>query len=155
VTAQTWTYSGDPQSSDLDKVRFLIGDTDQSDRLLGDEEILFLLSERSGVYAASSIACLTLAARFSREVTKQVGDLKISAEQRAQHYRDLHEHYASQAGESGGMSPYVLSAPYAGGISIADRNAQIDDTDRVQPSFEIGSMDDPGSDRESPWYGLR
>lgn len=155
MTIQTWTYSGDPGSSDLDKVRFLIGDTDPEDRMLGDEEILYVLADRGSVYSAASIACLGLAARFSREVDKQVGDLKISAEQRAKHYQTLHEHYASQAGESGGMSPYVLAAPYAGGISRSDRQAQIDDTDRRAPAFQEGAMDHPGFSPDDPWYGLR
>lgn len=155
MTIQTWTYSGDPHSSDLDKVRFLIGDTDPEDRMLGDEEILYVLHDRGNVYSAASIACLSLAARFSREVTKQVGDLRISAEQRAKHYQALHEHYASQAGESGGMSPYVAAAPYAGGTSKSDRQAEINDPDRVPPAFTEGAMDHPRADRFDPWYGLR
>lgn len=155
MTIQTWTYSGDPQSSNLDKVRFLIGDTDPSDKQLGDEEILFLLADRGSFYSAASIACLTLVARYAREVSRQVGDLRISAEQRQQHYQQLHEHLASQAGESDGMSPYVLAAPYAGGISRSDRQAQIDDTDRRPPAFEEGMMDHPGGRDDDPWYGLR
>jgi hypothetical protein len=141
MTIQTWTYSGDPNSSDLDKVRFLIGDTDPEDRLLSDEEILFLLHDRGSFYSAASIACLTIAARYAREVNRQVGDLRIDAEQRQKHYQQLHEHFASQAGEPSGMSPFVLSAPYAGGISRSDREEQIEDTDRVQPAFSVGRMD--------------
>lgn len=37
------TYSGDPSSSDVDLVRFLLGDTDVADARLQDGEIAYLL----------------------------------------------------------------------------------------------------------------
>ena len=152
MTSQTWTYSGDPRSSGLDSVRFLIGDTDPTDKQLGDEEILFLLDQRSSFYGAAAIACLTLVAKYSREVTKQVGDLRVSAEQRQMHYQQLHEHYNTQAGEA---SAFTDSKPYAGGISRADRLNDIEDTDRVQPAFSQGDMDNPNSQNNyNDRYGL-
>lgn len=158
MTIQTWTYSGDPRSSALDQVRFYIGDTDPNDKQLGDEEILFLISERDSIYAAASIACLGLVARYAREVTRTVGDLSVQASERQKHYQELHEHFASQVGESGGMTPYVNAAPYVGGISDSDRRAQEADTDRVDPAFEQGKMDFPGTPRgeqSSTSYGYR
>ena len=38
----TWSYSGDPASSDRDAIRFYIGDTDTTLQLLQDEDIDFL-----------------------------------------------------------------------------------------------------------------
>jgi len=146
MSAQTWTYSGDPSASSLDKIRFLIGDTDPDDRQLADEEILFCVSDRPSIYSAAAMACRTLAAKYARSVTKQVGDLKIDATVRQQHYNDLADEYDAKSGE-GGLSIYALSAPYAGGISVADRDAQSADSDRVDPAFEIGSMDYPGTQR--------
>ena len=32
--------------------------------------------------------------------------------------------------------------PYAGGISVSDKNAQVSDSDRVSPCFNIGMTDD-------------
>lgn len=40
----SWTYSGDPSTSDLDRYRFLVGDTDAGEPLLQDEEIAFILA---------------------------------------------------------------------------------------------------------------
>ena len=149
MTIQTWTYSGDPSASSLDAVRFLIGDTDPTDRQLSDEEILYLTTQRTSDYGAASSACLALVAKYSRQVSTYVGDLRVAAEQRQEHYQQLHEHYNIQAGEA---APYTASAPYGGGISGADRNNQISDKDRVQPAFEMGSMDRRGSDR-GQWRG--
>ena len=41
----TWTYSGDPTTSDKDEVRFYLQDTDVATPYMSDEEIDFLISE--------------------------------------------------------------------------------------------------------------
>lgn len=85
----SWTYSGDPATNDKDKVRFLIGDTDQTDQLLQDEEITYLLSETPNVLLVASRAAKAIAAKFSRQADKAVGDLRISLSQKAQAYMAL------------------------------------------------------------------
>lgn len=39
----SFTYSGNPETSTLDAVRFMIGDTNPCDPLLQDEEINYLI----------------------------------------------------------------------------------------------------------------
>mgnify|MGYP003118570883 CR=1 FL=1 len=70
----TWTYSGDPDSTALDAIRFLIGDTDTNDQLLSNEEISWVNSEASGsstattaLYDAAMRCCLTIASKLARE----------------------------------------------------------------------------------------
>jgi len=75
--------------TDKDKVRFYIGDTDTNDQLLQDEEINFLLTETSNILLAASHAAKALAAKFSRQADKTVGDLRISLSQKAQTYMAL------------------------------------------------------------------
>ena len=41
----TWTYSGNPSSTERDAVRFLVGDTDTNDQLLSNEEIDYLVTQ--------------------------------------------------------------------------------------------------------------
>jgi len=84
----TWTYD-DPSANDRDKVRLLIGDTDQTDQLLSDEEITYLLDEWGTVYLAAARAAKVIAAKFSRQADKSVGDLRISLSQKAQMYMSL------------------------------------------------------------------
>ena len=121
-----WSYSGNPAASDLDAVRFAIGDTDTADQLLSDEEIAYLLTN-STVSAASIAACEALAAKFARSVDRTVGSLSLSASQKAKQFRELAATLRRQRA--------VLAAPYAGGISVADKDTQRADTDRVKPTF--------------------
>ena len=78
----TWTYTQDPTSSVKDAVRFLIGDTNEGDPLLQDEEIYFNLSEvNMDAYRAASNSCYNLAAQFTQQATnvsKSVGGLSLS-----------------------------------------------------------------------------
>ena len=53
----SWTYSGDPATSDKDAVRFLTGDTDAGDQLASDEEIAYALSQRPDVRLAAAVVC--------------------------------------------------------------------------------------------------
>ncbi|WP_301002978.1 hypothetical protein [uncultured Duncaniella sp.] len=39
----SFTYKGDPSSSPLDRARFIIGDTNESEPILQDEEIQYML----------------------------------------------------------------------------------------------------------------
>jgi hypothetical protein len=86
-----WTYSGDPASSVKDQVRFLVGDTDSTDQLLQDAEILYVITEAgSSVYQAAHDAAYAIASKFSRMATsKSVGDLSLSYSDRAKAYFEL------------------------------------------------------------------
>jgi len=60
----TWTY--DPTqllTTPMMQVRYLIGDTKDTDRQVQDEEIQFALSERPSVYGAAAIVCRALSAQ--------------------------------------------------------------------------------------------
>ena len=59
----TWTYTGDPNVSDRDKIRFLIGDTDTNDQLVNDEEIEWALTEAGSIYQAAHDLCTQLELR--------------------------------------------------------------------------------------------
>ncbi|MBC7340956.1 MAG: hypothetical protein H5U02_00620 [Clostridia bacterium] len=84
-----WTYSGNPAGSALDQVRALIGDTDQENPILSDEEILFFLSEEGSARRAAPRAALAAAAKFAKEADKAIGDLRISLSQKADKYLQL------------------------------------------------------------------
>jgi hypothetical protein len=77
----TFSYSGDPGSSTLDLVRFLIQDTDEDSPQLQDAEIQYWIGEFSGEAYSAAIACVTALmgrlASLSSE-SKTVGDLSLS-----------------------------------------------------------------------------
>ena len=97
----TWTYTGDPSSSERDAVRFLVADTDSTDPLISDEEITYLLSLYTEPPHASVGAARAIAAKFSREAdqARTVGDLTLSESlsQKSFQYHHLGDHLAGLA----------------------------------------------------------
>ena len=150
----TWTYSGDPATNARDSIRFLIGDTDTTDQLLNDEEIAWINNQvtgsdtaTSGVYTVAVRACLTIASKFSRMADKSVGDLSVSMAQKAHAYRDQANVLKSLAMAEGGVP-----TPYAGGISLSDKEIDQDDSDIVR-YFSVGQFVNAGSaDNVEPSY---
>jgi len=94
----TWTYSGDPTASDLDGVRFLVGDVDEDEQLLSDEEIEYLLSQYSDSRMAAARAARAIAARFARQVDERVGDMALTLSQRVRHFTALADELESRVG---------------------------------------------------------
>lgn len=135
-----WTYSNDPSSSPKDAVRFLVGDIDTDDQLIGDEEINYIVEEFDDVYTAAGSVAETLAAKFAREVTHSGDGLSYSGNQLYQHYTDLAERLrrlAARRRRSG-------AGPYVGGISHRERELADMDSDKIPTSFRSRMHDHPG-----------
>lgn len=96
------TYSGDPATSDLDQVRFLIRDTMVADALFTDSEINWLITEWIDPYVAAWNAADVLVARYAQlaDTSKKVGDLSLSTSygSKADQYRALATRLQLQAG---------------------------------------------------------
>jgi hypothetical protein len=92
-----FTYSGDPQASDLDRVRFLIGDTDAGDPLLQDEEVVAEIATAPTVLWAAVRAARRLQARFARAVNKSVGGFSLSASNKSSQFAALAEQLEAEA----------------------------------------------------------
>jgi hypothetical protein len=135
------SYTGNPSSSNIDKVRFLLGDTDESAEQLTDTEIEFLLTEQTNAYDAAALGASTLAAKYAKLADRSVGDLSISYSQLSKNFNALAKTLTSQGATS--VSGF---RPYAGGISIADKDSQNADTDRTPPNFRIGMHDQYNTD---------
>ncbi len=97
----TWSYSGNPASSDSDAVRFLVADTDTTDQLVSNEEIAYLLTTYNEPAFASIAAARAIAAKFARQSdqSRGVGDLSLSESfsQKSQQYNQLADHLNSLA----------------------------------------------------------
>lgn len=131
----TWTYSGDPTDSTKDALRVLLGDTDSTDQLLSDEELQYFADQWSNIYQAAAAASKAIAGRFARFMDKEVGDLKIAYSQRYAHYSNLCDEFTAQG------TSMLTVAPYAGGISKADKETNQSNTDRVAPDFVKDQFD--------------
>lgn len=134
-----WSYDTG-LSTELDRVRFLIGDTDLAHPQLQDEEILFLVSSSgSSTSAAAAAACRGLAARYARRVHEEVGDLKLYNEQMFDHYVALAEQLSAQGSLASVAG--LLAVPSAGGIYVADKDAYAANDGLVQSSFSRNMHD--------------
>lgn len=132
----TWSYNTNLLSSNpKDAVRLLIGDVLSTDPQLQDEEINYLVSSRGTLYGAAADCCRAMAAKFSRSVDQQAGTSKNAYSQMAKAYTLKASEFETKAVLNG------AAMPYAGGISLSDKQTQDLNTDRVQPQFTIGIMD--------------
>jgi len=137
-----WTYGGDPENSDRDAVRLLIGDTDSTDEQLSDAEVDYFLTEKTSVPASAIEAVRAIIAKYGRKVDKSVGDLKISYSQRLAWYVALENRLKQKI-----ASKYCT--PVAGGISAARKAVVEQDTDRVTPAIERDQFSYPGTGSDS------
>ena len=142
----TWTYSGDPATSDLDKVRFLVFDTDTNEQLINNEEIAWLLTEQTNVYMAAANAAEVIAAKFAKDITRNAVGLSASVGSRAQFYLELAEKLRAQIGTTNKHGEV-----FAGGLTISGKQALDDDTDAVQPAFKIGQFNWNGPNQGEDW----
>jgi hypothetical protein len=137
----TWSY--DPAlTSDADKVRFLIGDTDTTNQLVSDEAVATMLSLYTDTFPAAAALCDGLATKFARLPTITISGITIRGTERAEQYRitALSLRQQSAQGEAG-----ALGVPFVGGVSISDVQSNQQDTDRMPNKFGVGNMDYPGT----------
>lgn len=130
----TWTYDGLPgTTSDAgrrDAVRLHLRDTSSGRQLFSDEEVAFFLGiSGNNVFKASARGCDIMSAREAQ--AKSIGDLSISG--MGINWRDLAKQYRRDAAS--------VALPYAGGLSIAEKQTASQDTDLVQPNFRSTMMD--------------
>lgn len=77
-------------AKDTDKVRYLVGDTDDDDLMLEDTEIKFLLTlENDNLFEAAARACETIAAKFARDVNYRFSTMWQDASDAYDHYMRL------------------------------------------------------------------
>ena len=124
--------SYDPKlTSDLDKVRFFLRDTDSSNYLFTDDEINGVLLVYDSWKIATVVCCETLAAKFSGiSEDKTIGMLRLRYMDRAKKYRELAKLLRSQ------LLRFAL--PYYGGGSYSDKAIMEQDSDAIQPAFKRG-----------------
>ena len=138
----TWSYNSTaPNSSDKSWVRLRVGDTTTADQLLQDEEIEAHLSAEGNRYAAAALCAESIGALFARRADKTVGRMSIAASRVSERYFQLADRMRTELGSR--------AAPYAGGISIADKQTDEDDSDRVAPAFTVGMLQFPGEAKSS------
>lgn len=141
----SWTFTNAPSSSTAagrrDAIRIRIGDLVSTDQSPSDEAITYYLSNRSDSIplaaldaARANVAALSLLADIKR------GKVEVKASQRAAALRLVIAELELE------VLTTSAAAPYAGGISVADKDSNRDDTDNVRPAFTVDADIYPGTD---------
>lgn len=135
----TWEYTGNPDVDQRDAIRFLVGDTDPTDQLISDEEILFLLDEHGETYTTASYAAEAIAAKFAREFSVDADGVSVNAKDAYHQYVKLAHNLRDTASSMGSPTPYF------GGASKAERRKDDADTDLIPLHFRSHMHDNPDS----------
>jgi len=134
-------YSGDPAKSDIDLLRFTVGDTDSTNELLTDTEYDYLIDSNGVAGDPVSIAPLvaeSISAKLSPFVDYRIHGVSVSGGDLVKQYQRLSERL--RGGLLGGTG---ADLPFAGGISVADKEAREANADNVGSQFSIGMHDLP------------
>jgi hypothetical protein len=132
----SWTYDPSDMDSALNRVRLRIGDVNESDPQMQDEEIQLFIDATSTDEDAAYSALTALAARYARESDKWVGDLKILKSQKFRAIKDLLANIEP--------STRFIGIPSAGGIRYSQKEEIEGDSDLVTPSFRRNQFDYEG-----------
>lgn len=125
----SFSYSGDPENSKTDEVRFSLGDTQEADFVLSNEEINFLLKQNEDSINPTIIAaCRKIKAHFAHLCDESVGRVKITFSQKYKQFELLLEELIES-------NTRMNVRPYAGGISVSDKETRENNQDRVKPAF--------------------
>lgn len=139
----TYTPGG---STNLNRVRFWIPDTDSSNAIFQDEELADLLLQQTNIKLAAADADEIIATDMAKIIKViKVLDLEVDAVKAAEFMLKRAAVLRAQALRviGPGAAAMAASAPYAGGISIGDMEGIEDNSDRVEPAFTVGMHDAP------------
>ena len=117
----TWTYifPGTAGATDKDVIRLRVGDTDQREPLIEDEEIQYYIDNAlhppaKSINEAAWQVALSIAAKFERLCDKTIGDLKLSASQKAEHFHKLAARLKSECMSAGPSFRPIYGRPAFG-----------------------------------------
>jgi hypothetical protein len=127
------TFTNSPAGSNRDLIRILINDTTGR---LSDEYIAYSLTAEPSVWYAAALCAETISGQFSQSGDLTVGDLSIRRS--ISEYRNLAKTLRARGSRG--------AVPFAGGLTVSDKDTEKTDTDRVKPAFSIGMHDDPATD---------
>lgn len=126
------------------QLRVMLDDPAGASELLSTAEYTVLLAIETTVYRAAALAARSIAAQFAEKVELAAGSVRIALQQKYNHYMTLADRYDFRGREGGGGDGAASGGgPKLTGISQDEMETERDDTDRVQPAFQMGQMDNP------------
>lgn len=128
----SFSYDETKLSVELNKIRLWLGDTDEDDSLLQDEEIAYVQSDSTSFLRRVAACCRLICAKLSKRVDYKLSLLSEKASV-------LYDRYKSMAERFEGMSSQTF--PWSSSIRVSDHDGVEDDESLVKPKFKKGIMD--------------
>ena len=98
----SWSYSGNPASSELDELRFIIGDTNMSEPIMQDEELEYLITKYGSNRNLLMYQAFTRAATlFARDIKRSLGPQSEDPTERLKYFRDQANAYKAKLAIAG------------------------------------------------------
>jgi hypothetical protein len=138
----TFSYSGNPANGNVDHVRFLMGDTDVDDPYFTDEEVAYLVATSCDILTAALHGVEGIMAKLSGAVDESVGSVSIQFSKKNLGYQKLWDRLNVRIALEGAI-------PYAGGISVSDKEQRGCDSDREPTQFSVRMHDTPRASKPS------
>lgn len=141
----TWTYDvSDLATSVKDQVRMEIGDiVAGAPCTLQDEEVARAIATETNVWGAAARCAELLGRRYALKADVRLGrSLFVLYTTMAKQYNELARQLRMKAG--------AINVPWAGGMSIADKQVYQQNGSLVQPIFARGMMENPNVGGYSP-----
>ena len=140
----SWTYdSADPSASTTSEVRFFAQLTDTNNQRLSDEELAYISTLEDTVMGAAARCCEVLSTRYAEEVdtkTGSSGELSVKGSQLSSQFMARAATLRKEAAKH--------ASPWSAGISVSEKEAQEDRTDRVEPAFTRDQFNGDGSGQD-------
>lgn len=115
----SFNYSGDPASSTLDECRFLLGDTDENNPILQDEEINYIITQSNSNTVLLRYTLFTQAATiFARAIKRSLGPQSEDPTSRLNFFKSQADYYKAK------LSAQGLSVPTYGAPKIFYKGMQ-------------------------------
>lgn len=106
----SWSYSGDPTASAIDRYRFLVGDTDPNAPIMQDEEIQFLADEAGNNENKILYMLFSQAATiFARDIKRSLGPQMEDPTKRLEYFAKMAEEYKARILSAGLSLPHYAS----------------------------------------------
>lgn len=135
MAVKTFTYDGDPTTSDVNLVRYYVGDTDRDIAEVDDKEIASAIADNTNLKLAAAEILDMLSTKYARksnvtvgQVSKAMGDISEKLDKRAEKLR-------TEAGK--------LAEPFFGGLTQAGKDTLNANPDDLKPRFTRGQFDNP------------
>lgn len=100
--AATYTYSGDPNTSPKDAVRFYLHDRGPDTWLFSDEEIEFMLATQGNIWGAAAELAIVQSTKYTDMRDKTVGPLSIRYGEVANRWLELAKSLRSRGSRNSG-----------------------------------------------------